>query len=450
MGLYSDVKETGGYIANHASDLYIEANDVNADLIKSMAFARGHLRQPSHGQGLLRHPVRLRSLLGCRQGRIGPADGPLTHDSRTVFSRTTPGTDPMRSQRELHRAERARYNLTHPTLGTISGGRARELWAARERWDNVVRPTADEDTIICFLWEQTTRLVVVDGRLLRLPQSRARLTRPRKGHSGGPVADTTRPGRYRTPVTRHSTLETSMTILYETIGRVESFRLSPAPLPDPVDSLPWRVRPIARFLRKPTWTVEGLERVRRFSERSGLLTDDVGLDDLISALDENEEVKEFARMARRGLDSFPTAPNPDNVRPLSPVSRSRPKPVKPAHDPRPVGAIVAEAVEAIRVDREALSGEKMGRYRGYTITAGEVFEGTTTAERAAITRTLNAIGYAKDHACSRPRHRFAAFALDCLEGSTVTFSAPEPSDPAPSAPEATDTAPRRPAGMDRD
>ncbi len=34
MSLYSDVKETGGYISNHSSDLYIEVNDVNAALLK--------------------------------------------------------------------------------------------------------------------------------------------------------------------------------------------------------------------------------------------------------------------------------------------------------------------------------------------------------------------------------------------------------------------------------
>ena len=32
--LYEDVKATGGYISNHASDLYIEVNDVNRELLK--------------------------------------------------------------------------------------------------------------------------------------------------------------------------------------------------------------------------------------------------------------------------------------------------------------------------------------------------------------------------------------------------------------------------------
>ncbi len=34
MSLYSDVKDTGGYIDNHSSDLYIEVNDVNTALLK--------------------------------------------------------------------------------------------------------------------------------------------------------------------------------------------------------------------------------------------------------------------------------------------------------------------------------------------------------------------------------------------------------------------------------
>lgn len=34
MSIYSEVKETGGYISNHASDLYIEVNQVNLDILK--------------------------------------------------------------------------------------------------------------------------------------------------------------------------------------------------------------------------------------------------------------------------------------------------------------------------------------------------------------------------------------------------------------------------------
>ena len=34
MGLYADVKATGGYISNHESDLYIEVNECNTALLK--------------------------------------------------------------------------------------------------------------------------------------------------------------------------------------------------------------------------------------------------------------------------------------------------------------------------------------------------------------------------------------------------------------------------------
>ena len=33
MTLYDEVKATGGYIANHESDLYIEVNDVNREIL---------------------------------------------------------------------------------------------------------------------------------------------------------------------------------------------------------------------------------------------------------------------------------------------------------------------------------------------------------------------------------------------------------------------------------
>lgn len=62
--------------------------------------------------------------------------------------------DVERRQRQLHRAEQGRYNLTHPVHGTISGDRARELWAGRNCLDNQVHPTPEEDEIIMFLWLQ--------------------------------------------------------------------------------------------------------------------------------------------------------------------------------------------------------------------------------------------------------------------------------------------------------
>ena len=57
-------------------------------------------------------------------------------------------------QIELHRQDRAKYNLVHPTLGTITKERADQLWAERDKWDNTVWPTREEDEIIRFLWSQ--------------------------------------------------------------------------------------------------------------------------------------------------------------------------------------------------------------------------------------------------------------------------------------------------------
>lgn len=34
MSLYSDVKDSGGHISNHSSDLYIEVNEVNTALLR--------------------------------------------------------------------------------------------------------------------------------------------------------------------------------------------------------------------------------------------------------------------------------------------------------------------------------------------------------------------------------------------------------------------------------
>lgn len=57
------------------------------------------------------------------------------------------------TQRELHRRDRARYNLSHPQLGTIGKGRADQIWAGRGT-ENGINPTPDEDAIIRFLWDQ--------------------------------------------------------------------------------------------------------------------------------------------------------------------------------------------------------------------------------------------------------------------------------------------------------
>jgi hypothetical protein len=64
-------------------------------------------------------------------------------------------------QRLLLRAERAKYKLVHPNLGTISKTRAEELWEGRGQVGDLKpfeavadRVTPEEDQIIQFVWDQ--------------------------------------------------------------------------------------------------------------------------------------------------------------------------------------------------------------------------------------------------------------------------------------------------------
>lgn len=59
----------------------------------------------------------------------------------------------MTTQAELHRRDRARYNLSHPEYGTISKARADQIWAGRGM-ENSINPTPTEDAIIRALWDQ--------------------------------------------------------------------------------------------------------------------------------------------------------------------------------------------------------------------------------------------------------------------------------------------------------
>lgn len=59
----------------------------------------------------------------------------------------------MARQRELHRQDRARYNLVHPIHGTITKARADELWAGRGM-ENEIHPSQVEHLVIMHLWDQ--------------------------------------------------------------------------------------------------------------------------------------------------------------------------------------------------------------------------------------------------------------------------------------------------------
>lgn len=79
-------------------------------------------------------------------------------------------TDPRRSinhltsaevkelQKLAHRKDREKYNLTHPTLGTITKARAEELWNSRGLVGNArlgeVPVTPEENKIVHFVWGQ--------------------------------------------------------------------------------------------------------------------------------------------------------------------------------------------------------------------------------------------------------------------------------------------------------
>ena len=44
MSVYSEVKATGGYIANHESDLYIEVNPTNAEILSRYPLQKANTR----------------------------------------------------------------------------------------------------------------------------------------------------------------------------------------------------------------------------------------------------------------------------------------------------------------------------------------------------------------------------------------------------------------------
>lgn len=64
------------------------------------------------------------------------------------------------TQKLAHRLEREKYNLVHPTLGTITKARAEELWATNYLGTIAKFPkhprglTEDENKIVRFLWDQ--------------------------------------------------------------------------------------------------------------------------------------------------------------------------------------------------------------------------------------------------------------------------------------------------------
>ena len=61
----------------------------------------------------------------------------------------------MKTQAELHREDRAKYNLVHPVHGTITKARANEIWAKRGSGNSVLHVVSfEEDAIVLHLWKQ--------------------------------------------------------------------------------------------------------------------------------------------------------------------------------------------------------------------------------------------------------------------------------------------------------
>lgn len=111
----------------------------------------------------------------------------------------------------------------------------------------------------------------------------------------------------------------------------EAFTLACSAPTDPIASLPWRLRPVARFLAKPRWDDRTAERIAEISAR----WDDEYTDEVAELIEKADDmIRDWRNIAKRGM-VLPTTPNPANIFPTTTsgvVNRSGSK-AKPSRKP---------------------------------------------------------------------------------------------------------------------